>query len=87
MRSPARPRMNEWNRAISLSFCKRVLLVAEYKSPLFSTCHKQVKSINSDTLMAYHEMGLLDDPHIEAPVWKYRNEARYTFRLNACFSA
>ena len=36
--------------------------------------HKQVKSINSDTLMAYHEMGLLDDPHIEAPVWKYRNE-------------
>lgn len=36
--------------------------------------HKQVKSINSDNLMAYYEMGLLDDPNIEPPVWKYRKE-------------
>lgn len=49
------------------------------KKELYKSFHndikfKQVKSINSDNLMAYYEMGLLDDPNMECPVWKYRNE-------------
>ena len=36
--------------------------------------HKQIKNINSEQLMAYLEIGLLDDPNMEKPVWKYRAE-------------
>ena len=36
--------------------------------------HKQVKNIRSEQLMAYYEMGLLDDPNMSPPTWKYRNE-------------
>ena len=36
--------------------------------------HKQIKNINSEQLMAYLEIGLLDDPNMEKPAWKYRAE-------------
>ncbi len=36
--------------------------------------HKQIKSIRSEQLMAYFEMGLLDNPEMEKPEWKYREE-------------
>jgi len=36
--------------------------------------HKQIKNIRSEQLMAYYEMGLLDDPSMERPTWKYRTE-------------
>tara|TARA_R110001606_G_scaffold239052_1_gene387016 strand:+ start:113 stop:1081 length:969 start_codon:yes stop_codon:yes gene_type:complete len=33
--------------------------------------HKAIKNIKSDQLMAYYEMGLLDDPSMEKPKWKH----------------
>lgn len=33
--------------------------------------HKAIKNIPPDELMSYYEMGLLDDPNIEKPKWKY----------------
>ncbi len=36
--------------------------------------HKSLKNIKADELMAYYEMGLLDDPGMEKPEWKYRAE-------------
>ena len=36
--------------------------------------HKQVKNIRSEQLMMYYEAGLLDDPGMEKPEWKYRQE-------------
>jgi len=36
--------------------------------------HKQIKNIRSEQLLAYYEMGLLDDPNMQKPEWKYRAE-------------
>jgi hypothetical protein len=36
--------------------------------------HKAIKSIPSDELMNYFEMGLLDNPEMEMPKWKYSLE-------------
>ena len=33
--------------------------------------HKAIKNIPPEELMSYYEMGLLDDPNIEKPKWKY----------------
>ena len=35
---------------------------------------KQIKNIRSEQLMMYYEAGLLDDPGMEKPKWKYRKE-------------
>ena len=36
--------------------------------------HKAVKNINVNVLMEYYDMGLLDNPNMEKPTWKYRTE-------------
>ena len=36
--------------------------------------HKAIKNIRSEQLMEYYEMGLLDEPNLEKPKWKYRQE-------------
>ena len=35
---------------------------------------KQIKNIRSEQLMMYYEAGLLDDPGMEKPEWRYRKE-------------